>query len=133
KRSAKVLCVAPRLFLSVIRIKVLALGFEDAQNAAQSVLKQIVDPAGRGVQLQLNLLRVQQVPTTRSEGFVDLDPGENFASTSHRLASSIFATRTLRNRFRQRLIAILPLESAFIPRMNSRGLLYDDSSDLSPL
>ena len=71
ERGLEILGVTASLFFGVVGIEVLALGLKHAQDASYTVFEQIVCPSGRRVQLELALLRIQQVPAAVSEGLVN--------------------------------------------------------------
>ena len=81
--------VAARLLLGVVGVEVFALRFEHAQHAAEAVLEQIVRAAVPRMQLELDLLRVKQIPAAELQRLVDQDAGEGFRLAHCRLSSSV--------------------------------------------
>lgn len=72
ERSFDIFCVAECLFFGVVRVKVLALGFQNTQRAALAA-KQIIGPPGRSVQFKADLLRVEKIPTAIFQRLVNQD------------------------------------------------------------
>ena len=83
ERGLEIFRIAACLLLRVVGIEVFALGFQHAEDAAQPVLEQIVAAAAGGVQLELDLLGVEQIPAAGFERLVDEDSGECFVLTGH--------------------------------------------------
>jgi hypothetical protein len=67
--------VAATLFLGVVGIGVLALGFEVAQDAAEFAFEELVRAAGGHVVFKQDLAWIQQVPAAVREGAVNQDAG----------------------------------------------------------
>src|SRR5207247_4515120 len=65
ERGRQVLGVSPRLLLRVVGVKVLALGFEDAEHPPEAVLQEVVRAAARSIRLEPALLRGQSGPAAR--------------------------------------------------------------------
>jgi hypothetical protein len=77
------------LLLGVVRVEVLALGFQDTENTAEIVHEQVIGTAVGSVVLEPDLLRVQQVPAARFKRLVNQDAGEGFVATKCHAAASM--------------------------------------------
>jgi hypothetical protein len=70
ERRLQVFGVAPGLLFCVIRIQVFALSFKHAEHAGKFIFQKVIDPAGRSVELKLNLLWIKQIPATEFQGSI---------------------------------------------------------------